>query len=72
MTFLGSKNALFGVPLGTILMGFLGHLIASLNKDLVLREAIKCPKKPITMVPRGTPKRAFSDPKKVIFLIFQF
>ena len=24
----GVKNALFGVPLGTILMGFLGHLIA--------------------------------------------
>ena len=25
------KKALFGVPLGTISMGFLGHLIASLN-----------------------------------------
>ena len=53
-------------------MGFLEHLIASLNKDLVLRESLKCPKKPIKMVPRGTPKRAFFDPKKVIFLIFQF
>ena len=38
MTFLGSKMPFLGVPLGTTLMGFLGHLFASLNKDLVLRE----------------------------------
>ena len=53
-------------------MGFLGHLIPSLNKDLVLREGIKCPKKPIYMVPRGAPKKAFFDPKNVIFLISNF
>ena len=35
MTFLGSKNAFLGVPLGTISMGFLGHLIPSLNTILV-------------------------------------
>ena len=47
MTFLGSKNAFLGVALGTISMGFLGYSIPSLNKELVLREGIKCPKKPI-------------------------
>ena len=56
----------WGVPLATIFLGFLGflgHLIAELSKDLVLREAIKCLTKPIKMVARGTPKKAFFDPK---------
>ena len=68
----GAKKCLFlGVPLGTIWMGFLGHIMPSLTKDLVLREEIKFPKKPIEMAPRGTPpKKAFFAPKNVIVLIF--
>ena len=37
-------------------MGFLGHLIPSLNKDLILREGLKCPQKGIFL----TPKMSFS------------
>ena len=58
----GSKNALFGVPLRTIYMGFLGHLIAPLNMDLVLREAIQCPKSPFKWF-QEEPERAFLTPK---------
>ena len=57
----------FWGSLGTILKGFLGHLIPSLNTKSLLREGIKCPKKPIYMGFWGTSKKAFSDPKNVIF-----
>ena len=54
-------------------MGFLGHLIPSLNKDdLLLREGIKCPKKAHLNGSKGDPQKAFFDPKNVIFPIFQF
>ena len=53
-------------------MGFLGHLIPSLNKDLLLREELNAPKSPFKLFQGGPPKKAFFDPKIVIFPIFQF
>ena len=45
--FRDTKQSLSWGPSWNHLNSFLGHLIPSLNKDLVLREGIKCPKKPI-------------------------
>ena len=48
-------------------MGFFGHLIPSLNTKSLFREGIKCPKKPIEMVPRGTPQKGMFWPPKCHF-----
>ena len=59
----GVKKCLFGGPPWNHLMGFLGHLLPSLGKDLVLREGVECPKSPFKWFQGGPPKRHFLTPK---------
>ena len=55
-----------GGPSWKDLNGLLGGiLIPSFNKDLVLREAIRCAR--LNCSKRGPPKKAFFDPKNVNF-----
>ena len=54
-------------------MGFLGHLISSLDIKSLLREGMNAPKKAhLNGSKRNPPIKGFFDPKNVIFLIFQF
>ena len=55
----GVKKCLIGGFSGTTSMGFLGHLLSSLNTKSLLSEDQKMPQEAHLMVLRGTPKGIF-------------
>ena len=68
----GVKKMPFWGPPWNRLNGLFGHLISSLNKDLVLREEIRCPKKAHLNGSKWTPRKGIVWPQKCHFPVFQF